>query len=284
MIQQIDAASIASGQPAAQAIRQLRVVKFSQGNKFWLDSPNGAPFNIYCLLTYRWATSQRLFLPSGLAPGVLVVEVSSDPYEVAPLETPSPGGASDASGFSQITGAVANGASATGINPVLTAGWDGANVRTLSTDASGRAILAAATALISIANAVVSPAAPGTVVGPGVDITGFSRLAVMARTLGATSGTLDIYLQTRINGLWVDVLHLPQLPSGSMGNLGFATSLERGGGSIIVGVNNADGTPVLAVNTKVVGCLGDQLRYVFVAGAGTIAGAAQSIFAVGSAS
>ena len=124
-----------------------------------------------------------------------------------------------------------------------------------------------------------TPAAPGTaVVGAPAVFPSFidatESLDVCAQLVGATGGTLDLYLQTSPDAgtTWFDYAHLAQLAAGA------AASSVRFGVSryaqaltpVVVGKNL---TPALAAATVVGGPFGDRMRLVAVAGAGTTAGA-----------
>jgi hypothetical protein len=134
-----------------------------------------------------------------------------------------------------------------------------------------------------------SPAAPSTVVGvsPATQIGMFSTCSFYVAARGATGGPLDIYIQTLFKqtnvspGLWVDVAHLPQqAAAGALTAYTFTlTRWSPNAAAIFTPTNTVSGTPALAVNTVVPGILGYQLRVVFVAGASTSAGAAQTILA-----
>lgn len=104
-------------------------------------------------------------------------------------------------------------------------------------------------------------------------------LDIDADLIGATGGTLDLYLQTSVDGgtNWYDYAHLTQLAAGAaashvrFGVTRHAQALTP----VVVGKNL---TPALAAGTVVGGPFGDRMRLVAVAGAGTTAGAAISIF------
>lgn len=112
----------------------------------------------------------------------------------------------------------------------------------------------------------------------------FSTCSGYAVVQGGTGGTLDVYIQTafkKVNAspTWVDVAHFPQLAGGAAA-AGFTFALTRwspNSSAFFTPVNTVSGTPVLAVNTVVPGILGYLLRVVYKTGAGTSAGAAQSI-------
>jgi len=127
-----------------------------------------------------------------------------------------------------------------------------------------------------------SPAAPGTVLQTAVlNLDAFSKCVISARLNSGAGGTLDVYIQSYVNNgaSWYDVAHFPQVAAGA-GAFSYIISLTRGetyNTTTPVVVNNVDGTPTLAANTVIPHALGNALRVVFVAGAGTSAGGTQTI-------
>ncbi len=141
--------------------------------------------------------------------------------------------------------------------------------------------------------AETSPAAPGTaassaavagsngaagigMLAQGLD--SFLSLNIVAKLVGATGGTLDVYIQTSPDQgtTWVDYVHFPQLASGASA-IKYAFSCAQGVQSaapVVVGINTA---PALAVNTILGGGWGDRMRLLMVAGGATSAGAAVNI-------
>lgn len=99
-------------------------------------------------------------------------------------------------------------------------------------------------------------------------------LDISADLVGATGGTLDIYVQyspdTGRN--WYDLAHFPQLAAGAAAvKYRFGVGLiATASAPVVVGKNLS---PALAASTVVQGPWGDRLRLVFVAGASTTAGA-----------
>jgi hypothetical protein len=97
---------------------------------------------------------------------------------------------------------------------------------------------------------------------------------------GAVGGSLTIYFQSSVTKgkRWYDVAALPVLAAGAPTiRYEIALSRARGGGtSAAVVVNTLDDTPSL-VNSVLQFNFGDSLRMLFVAGAGTSAGALQTI-------
>ena len=145
---------------------------------------------------------------------------------------------------------------------------------------------AVATTGLVIANAVASPSSATTVVqaSPLTGLGDYHSLLIYASLLGATGGTLDVYLQGSPDSgtTWVDLVHFPQLAAAATAK-GYVVQITRGvsSGSAPIVVNTANNTPVLAANTIAPGDWGDRLRYVFVAGASTSAGANQTILVSG---
>lgn len=105
------------------------------------------------------------------------------------------------------------------------------------------------------------------------------QLVIDAALVGATGGTLDVYLQRKVaSDTWRDLAHFPQLASGGAAVKYTATITGEGTSLVVVG-GGSDAAPgvALAVNTVVNVIPGGDIRVVFVSGAGTSAGASQSI-------
>lgn len=129
-----------------------------------------------------------------------------------------------------------------------------------------------------------SPAAASTVVGtPAYGIADYEFFRVDASLVGATGGTLDVYLQRKIGtNVWADWLHFTQLAAGGAavkwtavaGNPSLSTAIT---GSYGIGTDASPGV-VLAANTFLGGHPGQAIRPVYVAGAATSAGAAVLIY------
>lgn len=129
--------------------------------------------------------------------------------------------------------------------------------------------------LLSIAD--TSPAAASTVVGSviaGLEFYPFLRID--ADLIGATGGTLDIYLQRLIKpNAWADWLHFTQLAAGATA-VRYSALIAHGLSTTITTANRgSDATPgvTLAAGTLVGGHPGSAIRAVYVAGASTSAGA-----------
>ncbi len=123
-----------------------------------------------------------------------------------------------------------------------------------------------------------SPAAASTVVGSiARNLNGFDSYIVSAALVGATGGTLDVYLQREIgedgSAVWEDWIHFPQLASGASAVKYVVTPTLS---NTIVAVGRGT-SPALAANTCAGGPPTNRVRAVYVAGASTSAGATVSI-------
>jgi hypothetical protein len=124
-----------------------------------------------------------------------------------------------------------------------------------------------------------SPASASTAVGATVTGLGaFRSLDVFATLTGATGGVLDVYLQTSPDGgtTWVDYAHYVQIAAAD-GAANKRFLVTNGGQQTTVTTVGTGTTPALAANTVLGGDFGDRMRVVYVAGASTSAGAAQTI-------
>ena len=135
-----------------------------------------------------------------------------------------------------------------------------------------------------------TPAAAGQAAVSGMLLTGLDKYDFFcfdALLVGATGGTLDVYIQRLVDknynsgaGLWLDWIHFPQLGAGasavdySVSTVG-STTITKVGQTANDGVT---GAPALAANTSVGGHPGDQIRVVAVAGTSTSAGAAITLY------
>lgn len=131
-----------------------------------------------------------------------------------------------------------------------------------------------------------SPAAPGqAALAPLAQrLDEFDQIYVTALLVGATGGTLDVYLQRRVDDagtVWADWIHFPQLAAGAAAVKYAAAALPPPAvTATVIGTTAADGTtgaPALAANTVVGGHPGDCVRCICVAGAATTVGAAVTI-------
>jgi hypothetical protein len=159
---------------------------------------------------------------------------------------------------------------------------DGSNVGLLSS--TGGQYTAAVTTTGTITG--TSPAS-ATTAAIGTPLTGLGQyrsLQILATIQGGTGGTLDLYLQTSPDGgtTWVDYAHFAQLAAGAAAVTRLIT-VSKGGSSGATPVTVGTGTtPALAVNTVVGGDFGDRLRLIGTGGAGTNAGATQTILILAS--
>lgn len=136
---------------------------------------------------------------------------------------------------------------------------------------------AAGTAASSNAISAVAASYPAGVAAPLDD---YDALDITAVLKGATGGTLDVYIQTSLDGgvTWTDSVHFPQLAAGASQVI-YRTSITHlaqptSAAPVVVGQGL---NPALAVNVSVQGGWGDRARLVMVAGSGTSAGAVVSV-------
>jgi len=113
---------------------------------------------------------------------------------------------------------------------------------------------------------------PAGVAGPVDD---YAALAIVAELVGATGGTLDVYIQQNPSGdgvTWFDLVHFAQLSAGH-GAVTYESSVSlysQATSPVVVGKNAA---PALGAGTSLNGAFSDRLRLLMVAGASTTAGA-----------
>jgi len=124
-----------------------------------------------------------------------------------------------------------------------------------------------------------SPAAASTVIGSTVaGLLIWRKFTVDAEIIGGTGGTIDLILQKQVTtDVWADWLRLPQVAAATTAR--YSVAVESTGTIVPVtwGTDAAHGTPVLATNTCVGGHPGNRVRAVYIAGAGTSAGATQTV-------
>ena len=138
--------------------------------------------------------------------------------------------------------------------------------------------------------AETSPAAASTVASTAraYKLEVCDSLTIIGQLVGATGGTLDVYLQTAhdaadvadTDATWFDYAHFAQLASGGpavkvLWHVNRDTAV-----STITTIGSAS-TPALAASTILGGSWGNRMRLVYVAGALTTAGAAQSVTIIG---
>jgi len=128
-----------------------------------------------------------------------------------------------------------------------------------------------------------SPGSASTAVGPQLGGLGkYDSLLITASLLGATAGVLDVYIQRKITtNVWADWAHFTQLTAGSTAKYYslYATDTASPAAPVAIGVGT-DAAPgvLLAAGSFVGGMPGSDIRLVFVAGASTSLGAAQTIY------
>ena len=125
----------------------------------------------------------------------------------------------------------------------------------------------------------------GSLGGPGVasDLSQWSALNIEANLVGATGGTLDVFIQYNPSGdrvTWFDYGHFAQLAAGAA-SARFVASVAIGAQNTTLATIGTNLNPLLAAGTIPGGAWGDAFRLVFVAGAGTTAGAPVAINIVG---
>lgn len=130
-----------------------------------------------------------------------------------------------------------------------------------------------------------SPAAPGTGVGTnavelGGHLADADALMFYASLVGATGGALDVYIQHWVNGQWLDYAHFAQISAGAAATKAYFAVSKFQAVAIATTVGNGN-SPALAASTVVGGPWGSKMRLLFVAGAGTSAGAAISVGVTG---
>ena len=128
------------------------------------------------------------------------------------------------------------------------------------------------------AGTVASSKPTGGVGLPGVaaGLDEFTSLSIEANLIGATGGTLDVFIQYNPSGdrvSWIDYAHFNQLAAGA-GVLKVVASCATGAQNLTLVTVGTNLSPLLAAGTVLGGGWGDAFRLVFVAGAGTTAGAA----------
>lgn len=145
---------------------------------------------------------------------------------------------------------------------------------TETTPSAASTVASSAAVVGSIAGAPL-----GVAVG-GLD--GLTGLFVEAILQGATGGTLDVYLQVCPipGGNWYDYAHWVQIAAAAA-PARFVFAVANTAQQLTITATGTNLTPALAAGTVVGGPWGDRLRLVFVAGAGTSAGAVQTIIVTG---
>jgi hypothetical protein len=131
-----------------------------------------------------------------------------------------------------------------------------------------------------------TPSVASTAVGFTLgQLSRYRGLRIEAFLIGATGGTLDVYLQRKLGpNAWTDWCHFAQLASGA-GAAKLTLSCDHANSTSITAAANVgtDAAPgvALAAGTFVGGHPGDTIRAVYVAGASTSAGAALAFHITG---
>lgn len=121
----------------------------------------------------------------------------------------------------------------------------------------------------------ISDTSPATAITAAGDTVGgckhYDWFTVDAALVGATGGTLNVYLQRLVGATWVDWLRLPELAAGAAAIRYVIDSKTQEEGPVTVGSGT---TPALTAGGFSCAHPGDQVRALYVAGASTSAGAA----------
>jgi hypothetical protein len=110
---------------------------------------------------------------------------------------------------------------------------------------------------------------------------------VEAQLVGATGGTLDVWLQRKVGpNLWVDWVHFPQLAAGASAirySFAVKNAATATGALTAVTTVGTDAAPAVGAGVGLItnGHPGDFVRVVYVAGASTSAGALARIIITG---
>jgi hypothetical protein len=135
-----------------------------------------------------------------------------------------------------------------------------------------------------------SPSAASTVAGTAraYGLAACEGLTVVGQLVGATGGTLDVYLQTAYDAAdvadasatWFDFAHFTQLAAGAAA-VKVLWHVNRATAVSTVTTIGSGTSPALAAATILGGSWGNRMRLLFTAGAGTSVGAATSVTLIG---
>ena len=133
---------------------------------------------------------------------------------------------------------------------------------------------------IASSQAVSGTAGPNGVATQQLD--DYQALSFEAVLMGATGGTLDVYVQNSpdMGSTWYDYIHFAQLASGAA-TVRYVASVASGAQNLSLQTIGFNLSPALAAATAIGGAWGDRFRLVMVSGAGTSAGAAVQMRIVG---
>jgi hypothetical protein len=123
--------------------------------------------------------------------------------------------------------------------------------------------------------------------GPGIAsskmLDDAAGITVVAELIGATGGTLDIFLQGgNPDGGWFDVVHFAQLAAGAAA-INYSTQISNlaqpsSAAPVAVGTGVHSGSTGLAAGTTVQGLAYSMYRLLMCSGSGTTAGAAVKVY------
>lgn len=135
-----------------------------------------------------------------------------------------------------------------------------------------------------------SPAAASTVAGTtrAYGLGACDALTIVGQLVGATGGTLDVYLQTAFDAndvadasaTWFDFAHFAQLAGGAAA-IKLLWHVNRATAVSTVTTIGSGTSPALAASTILGGGWGNRMRLLFVAGAATSVGAVTSVTIIG---
>lgn len=126
-----------------------------------------------------------------------------------------------------------------------------------------------------------SPASASTAV-VGSALNGLSEcdwFMIDATIIGGTGGTVDAWLQRKVEGTdnWRDWIRFPQVSAASTKHYSVQVMSSISIYEVSQGTTASPGTPTIVANTSIGGHPGDKVRLVVTAGAGTSAGATQTV-------
>lgn len=102
-------------------------------------------------------------------------------------------------------------------------------------------------------------------------------LIVYSEIAKDSGGTQDVYLQTFLEGVWFDILHIKTVPSGS-GTVNLAYVLVLGHGYSAIGVAfGTQSASQLPSDTTLGGPWGEKMRLLMLAGASAVGGGAVKV-------
>lgn len=126
-----------------------------------------------------------------------------------------------------------------------------------------------------------SPATATTAVGDTVlGLDQWDAIGIVYTVQGASGGTLDICLQTSYDGgtTWWDYVRFAQITAGAAAVSGRIYPFAFEADFVTVGKGSS---PAMTKGTCAGGFWGDQMRVLYTSGAGTVAGASQTIEVIG---